>query len=286
MWQAFLSALPREIGKYAAGVAFTLVLSAGFRMVVLINRRRMLRFFGISSSCPELGIYLSRLNVVATKGLEPITTGYQGPAVQNAELVGSVQARDLLKASRVAVLSRTMREWLGRRFISIAPVDPTIQVSPEMHHLDGLPIHQNVISLGSHVYNSLFRKHNEQSKYFEFRKNDVGERAILVKLGAHRGDYLTRKNGEREVGVIERVNDVSAKRSRFYCAGLGASATLGCVRYLTRNWETLFEENGLDEFALFLVFPNQPSNEETVVGPEDPVYVKRGTRPAWWMRWF
>jgi hypothetical protein len=286
MWEAFVNSLPKEAGKYGAGIAFTIVLSLGFRTVMLINRQRMLRFFGISSSCPELGIYLSRLTVERATGLEEILKGYQGPAVQNAELVGAVEVRDLLKAKRVAVLSRTIREWLGRRFIAIAPVDPTIKVSPKKDHVDELPARQSVISLGSHIYNSLFRKHNEQSRYFEFCKNDGGERGILIKMGPQKGDFLTRRNGQREIGVLERVNDASGKRSLFYCAGLGASATLGCVRYLAQNWESLYRENGLNEFALYLVFPDQDSNEEKVVPPEGPAYVSRATHPVGWKRWF
>jgi hypothetical protein len=284
MWQIFLDALQEEAGTYGVGAAFTLCLFLGVRILMLINRRRMLRFFGITSRSPKLGIYLSRMEVDKTRGLEPITVGYQGPAVLNPELVGSVQVRDLLKASRVAVLSRSIREWLGRQFIAIAPVDPTIEVSPEMYRLDELP-KQNVISLGSQVYNSLFRRHNNHSKYFEFRKGHNNERGILVRSDGDEGLFLTREDG-REVGVIERINDSAAERTLFYCAGLGASATLGCVRYLAQHWEELFEENGLDEFALYLVFPNQPSNLETSVVPEDPIYAKRGTRPSWWMRWF
>jgi hypothetical protein len=284
MWQTFLNSLPKELGKYAVGVAFTMLLSVVFRAVMLINRRRMLRFFGISSRCPELGIYLSRMEVERTHGLTPISVGYQGPAVVNPELLGAVQARDLLKARRVAVQSHSIREWLGRRFISIALIDPPILISPEMHHMDELP-RQNVISLGSEVYNPLFRRHNEHSKYFEFRKNDSNEHGILVKVGGNKGLLLTREGG-REVGIIERVNDTSADRSLFYCAGLGASATLGCVRYLTQRWEELFEENGLNEFALYLVFPDQPSNTDVVVDPGEPVYVKHGMRPRWWRRLF
>jgi hypothetical protein len=283
MWHTLLETLPGEAGKFAAGVVLTILLSIMVRAMMLMNRRRMLRFFGISSSCPDLGIFLSRMEVQQTTGLAPITKGYVGPAVLNPELVGAIEARDLFKGGHVVVLSRKIRDWLGQQFIAVAALNPTIQISPEPHKLDGLP-KQNVISLGSDVYNSLFRKHNERSQYLEFRKSDTGERGILVKSGGNKGLFLTREGG-REIGVIERVNGSSANRALFYCAGLGASATLGCVRYLAQHWEDLFRENGLDEFALYLVFPDQPSNTDTVVDPEEPIYVKHGKKHAWWMHW-
>jgi hypothetical protein len=284
MMQPSLSTLQDEAWKYAIGVGFTILLALAFRIAMLINRGRMLRFFGISSSCPKLDVYLSRLMVVKTTGWEEIKVGYQGPAVQKLELDGAILARDLLKSRRVAVLPQPVRKMLGRLFISIAPVDPSIKVSPEKNDLDEMNKGQNIISLGSQVYNSVFQKHNGQSKYFEFGKDADGERAIRVKQEAFIGDHLTRRNN-REIGIIERVN--ADNRSVFYCAGLGASATFGCVRYLIENWEKLYERNGLSEFALFLVFQEQGSNEEKVGKPDKPIYVHEEEKPpARWKRWF
>jgi hypothetical protein len=223
--------------------------------------------------------------------------GYQGSAVLNPELIGAIKARDLLKEKRVAVLSRSIRKVLAGHFITIAPVDPIIQVSPEVHKLDGLPF-SNVICLGSQVYNSVFWRHNdpdnkEGSDCFEFFKDERKMRAIRIKQGGGKvHPPITRETGEqagiydREVGIVERVNDEKHQRSLFFCAGLGASATQGCVQYLVDHWEQLFAEHGNKEFGFYLAFPNQPSNTEVTVTPEPPVYVKRGSPPPWWQLWF
>jgi hypothetical protein len=287
MLQSFFDILRDEVWKYLVGVLFTVFLALGFRIALLINRGRMLRFFGISSRCPRLCVYLSTLNVEKAtgipKGVEAIEIGYRGPAIQHLEYEGAVEARDLLQSRRVAVLPKSVRELLTPWFISIALVEPKIKPSPEVNELHELPRNQNVISLGSHVYNSLFYVHNPHSKYFEFKRNDDGQRAVFFKQGALEREYLAREGKHREVGIIERVND--GDRSIFYCAGLGASATYGCVQYLVQNWKKLYEENGRDEFALYLVFRNRERDDVKRIGtPEEPQYVHRGKPPVWWRR--
>jgi hypothetical protein len=101
----------------------------------------------------------------------------------------------------------------------------------------------------------------------------------LIKTGGQSGQYLTRDQTDKEIGIIQRINDVKHNHVYFICAGLGASATLGCSNYLATRWRELYDDNGVEEFALFLVFRNQPSNVEWSVAPEEPVYVKRGKVP-------
>jgi hypothetical protein len=277
MWQGILE----ELG---AAVLLTAASLLVYTIFVLINRQQKLRFFGICRRSPRLTVYLSRLVVESATGVEEkthgyrVTQGYRGPAVQKLEFDGAIMVRDLLKSGRVPVLPDSIREWLGRLFLPVASMEPTIEVSPpEIHEVDAL--RQNVISLGSQVYNSLFCKHNEQSKHFRFEKHD-GVRRVVVTIGEDKL-ILSREQPKRDIGIIERVNDPSVPRTVFYCAGLGAGATMGSVRYLVDHWKELYEENGLDEFALYLVFPGQPwerSEEEFVVPPQKPVYVKQAKR--------
>jgi hypothetical protein len=276
------------LAEFGAAISLTAASLIAYTILLLINRQQKLRFFGISSRSPQLTVYLSRLVVERATGVEEkayghrVTHGYRGPAVQKLEFDGAIMVRDLLKAGRVPVLPDSIRKRLGQLFIPIAPIEPDIDVSPaELHEVGTL--RQNVISLGSQVYNSLFCKHNEQSRHFRFEKHD-GVRRVVVTIGGDDKLVLSRDQPKRDIGIIERVNDPSVPRTVFYCAGLGAGATMGSVRYLVDHWKELFEENGLDEFALYLIFPGQPwerSEVEDVVPPEKPVYVKRGKRRRW-----
>ena len=143
--------------------------------------------------------------------------------------------RDLLNSLPVAVFAQSIRDWLGKRFVSLAVIEPTIEVSPEPHELTGLAT--TVISLGSQVYNAVSRRYLVESPgNFEFAKTRAGERAILIKSGGGRGQYLVRDEPGKEIGVIERIFDSEKPQTFFICAGLGASATLGCARYLAEHW--------------------------------------------------
>jgi hypothetical protein len=278
MSDASLSFVSHEAGKYLLGIAFAVIVALLFRVAKLADRRTLLKFFGLTGKSGDIAIYLSRMKVLRTEGLELIQQGYQGAAILNPEMLGAVALRDLLKSVPVPILTRSIRDWMGRRFVTFAVVDPEIKVSPDPEKLRDLP--PTTISLGSQVYNAISRKYLvDNPAHFEFKKAPDGERSIHIKSGGQKGLLLIRDEPGKEIGVLQRVNDSEHQRTYFICAGLGAGATLGCTLYLTDHWRELYEENGFNEFALYLVFRNQPSNADISVEPEAPVYVKRGKVP-------
>jgi hypothetical protein len=72
MTDAFIPLVTKEAWKYLAGSAVTVVAFAASRLLALLNRRRLLRFFGLSTRCPDIAIYLSNMNVEKTKGRYPV----------------------------------------------------------------------------------------------------------------------------------------------------------------------------------------------------------------------
>lgn len=296
--ESFKSDVFKAVVKFMAGVAFPLVSALAVRGVRLFKYKRMLRFLGVTSKCPELTIYMSRVMVEKTAG--DVGTGYTGAAGSDAELDTAIKLRDVLKEQRALILPRSSRQRLGGRL----SIDPNIRISPPREERHELPKDENVISLGSYVYNSLYEEHNRRSRFFRFgRVRELREflpnsrrdlqtngeyRGILILgSGTQEGRILTREGNDgirdREYGVIERVNDPETNTSRFYCAGLGTSATVGCALFLVEHWKELYEENGLDEFALYLMFPNQHSEAKKIVRPEGPDYIHRGKGPG--RRW-
>jgi hypothetical protein len=270
--------LPDQITKYLVGALIAVAASIIWRFVLLLDRRRVLRFFSISRASPDVTILLSRMMVERTTGFEPIKEGFRGEAVLNPELIAAVEFRDFLKAVRVAIAPRRLQDWLGKRFPSVAFIDPKIAVGPDLDGVDAA-LQGTVISLGSPVYNAIAARYlkGANAKYVEFCRTEHNERAFRVKWGSGDGVYLWRNEVGKEVGIIERRNYRSG-RSVFMCAGLGASATLGCARFLRKNWKRLHDDFGKDEFSIYLVFKNHRPNEAKATDPQVLVPVRQGNK--------
>lgn len=218
--------------------------------------------------------------VEKTTGFEPIKEGFRGEAVLNPELIAALEFRDFLKSVRVAIAPRKLQDWLGKLFPSFAFIDPKIAVGPDLGGVDAV-LHGAVISLGSPVYNAIAAKYlkGDNAKYVEFCRTEQNERAFKIKWGGGRGIYLWRDEVGKEIGIIERHNDGSGG-SVFICAGLGASATLGCARFLRKNWKRLHEDFGEDDFSIYLVFKGHRPNEGAANDPQELVPVRQGKK-AW-----
>jgi hypothetical protein len=272
------SLLHDQVAKYVLGALIAVVASVIWRFALLLDRRRILRFFSVSRASPTVTILLSRMMVEKTSGFEPIKEGFRGEAILNPELIAAVEFRDFLKAVRVAVAPRKLQDWLGKRFPSVAFIDPKIAIGPDLDGVDAA-LQGAVISLGSPVYNAIAARYlkGDNAKYVEFCRTDQNDRAFRVKWGRGDGTSLWRDEVGTEVGIIERRNYRSGK-SVFMCAGLGASATLGCARFLRKNWKRLHEDFGEDEFSIYLVFKNHRPNEGKANDPQELVPVRQGKK--------
>lgn len=244
------------------------------------NRREVLHFFGINNSSPNVCIYVSNLIIKpgGTSGIEPIDKGYVGSAITKLEYDGALLVQRELKAKPLALLPRSLQDWLGQENIELRTIDVPIKLSPPKTTNRDPVFNDNLIILGTGIYNSLshyylreyFIKHSDlYSWYFYHAKDNMGQRI----LGIHRRGFEDspidegRDNGV-EPAFIQRINDVDRKITVFVCAGLGSSATFGSARYLAEHWRDLQRIFKDEEFGIALLFRNQDPDGESVGQPE------------------
>lgn len=248
-----------------------------FIAIFLIERQRLLRFFGVSSKLPGLRLYLSRLEILpgGTKGIEEITKGYSGPAINKIEFEGALLLRNRLRSTVLGLFPRRFRDWLGQKHVSLIMLDPAIAISPTQ---TGQIQFDNLVILGSSIYNYAAQKYlNHPSSCFYFDKEANGERVIKIKTPSLAGTLLPGRSQQQEIAILQRINDIAQGNTVFLCSGLGASGTYGSARYLAKNWETIYRKYGCEEFGLCLAFPNQEANSELVV---DPIIIYEVPRPG------
>lgn len=269
----------------AVNIVSTLVLALiGFIAYAYLywkNRKEILQFFGVTSSKPNICIYVSNLNIRpgGTSGIEPVDKGYIGSAITKLEYDGALLIQHELKAKPLALLPKTLQDWLGQESLELRTIDASIKLSPSKAITNNRdPIfNDNLIILGTGIYNSLshyylkeyFVNHDIYRWYFYHDKDSKGQRII----GIHRdglSDSATDQGREDHVepAFIQRVHDVDKKISVFICAGLGSSATLGSACYLAENWRDLQRRFGNEEFGIGLLFRNQDPDGESVGQPE------------------
>lgn len=256
----------------AAGIVAILGL-ASYTAVVIAERQRLLRFFGVSNRTPRIRFYLSRLKVLpgGTLGSEPITEGYKGIAINKIEYDGALLIRGLLSSSTLASFPKSFRDWLGRQHATLLLLDPKIAVSPQNQADISF---ENMVILGSGVYNLVAKYYLEHPSccHFQFDKTSEGERGISIidwKLGREKKKQpIPGREQKRELAILQRINDIEHQTSAFLCCGIGSSATYGTARYLAENWNSLYQQHGCEEFGILLGFPNQLPDSEQVVEPE------------------
>jgi hypothetical protein len=244
------------------------VLGFGIYLAFYLKERQgLLRFFGVSKKLPRLRIYLSRMEIKpgGTVGFEPVSQGYSGPSISEVEYEGALLIRNRLRSTLVALLPKRVQYWLGQHHITLLTLDPPVDVCPQA--LGDLAL-DNRVTLGSSIYN-LYSKHYLEypcSQFYFFKTNN-GERVIRIRSRGLKDVEIPGRSAERELGVIQRIIDSAHGNTVFICAGLGASATYGCARYLIENWKKLFRKYGDTEFGICLAFPQQPPDSEIVVDP-------------------
>jgi len=234
---------------------------------VIINRQRTLRFFGISRQKPALRIYVSRLEIKpsGTIGIEPIEIGYSGPAINQVEFQGALLIRDALRSKWLSLLPSRLQDWLGQQSVTLMTVDPPIEVSPQV---EADVSYDNLVVLGSSVYSLVSKIYLEHpSCMFQFVKNASGERTLRMRDGGLKDVELPGRSKDQELGIIQRINDHNHGTVVYICAGLGASATYGSIRYLIKNWVYLQRKYKDADFGICLAFKDQPRDSSIVVQP-------------------
>lgn len=233
------------------------------------KRQKLLRFFGISNTKPQLKIYTSHLQVQkdGTVGFDELTSGYEGPALSRLEYKAALLTRDLFQGRLLEDLPGSIRAWLASRFVAFRDMDVGIDVSPlkeaEIDY-DG-----NLIVIGSNVYN-LLTKHYQDIGLASFQniRLEDGERAFVITRGDLKDeDKKLKREGNTEYGVVERFKDNQHGITVVICAGQSASSSFGSARYLVEHWKELDSKYHDMDFSVFLKFKGQREDAESVVTP-------------------
>jgi len=241
-------------------------------LVLITERKKLFRFFGINSQQPNLGIYLSRLQIKphGTIGAEPLNAGYSGPSVTKIEYEGGSLLRDALNSNILFLLPKRLQGWLSQQHASLIVVNPSIEISPEdlgTPPFDNM-VSDNMIILGGGIYNRLAKRYLEHSScQFYFSREEDGKRIIRIKNGGMKDVEIPGRASNRELGIIQKIRDEKHGNTVFLCAGLGSSATFGCARFLAENWRQLQRRYKDEEFGICLGFPDQSPDDESVVQP-------------------
>lgn len=262
-----LNLLINIFSNLISALVISLCIYAIYSLISLIERRNILRFFGISNEIPRLIFYLSRLQIKkrGTTGFEPLKNGYSGPAISKIEYDGSLLIRQQIMNARFTLIPKNFVERISQQSIKIITLDPVIKVSPQS--IQDITL-DNIISVGSNVYN-LVTKHYlaHPSCLFYFKKNEAGERIIGLKSADGKEEDLQGRSIGRELAIIQKIYDLEHGNVVYLCAGLSGEATFGSVRYLSENWKKLQRKYKDAEFGICLAFPNQSMDVEMVVEP-------------------
>lgn len=268
----------------AVNIVSTLILALiGFIIYAYLywkNRREILHFFGINNVKPNVSIYLSALNIKpgGTTGIEIIDKGYVGAAINKLEYDGALFIQRELKAKPLALLPRNLQDWLGQENIELRNVDVPVKLSPSRITNRDSAFDNNLIILGTGVYNSLshyylkeyFVKHSDLYPWhFYHAKDNKGQRIMGIhRKGFEDSPIYDGRDDHVEPAFIQRIYDVDCKTTVFICAGLGSSATFGSARYLSERWRDLQRTFGDEEFGIALLFYNQDPDGEFVGQPQ------------------
>lgn len=238
-----------------------------YLIIILADRQKLFRFFGVSNKLSTVRFYLSRLEIKpgGTIGFEPIHHGYSGPSINKIEFEGALLIVSQLRSALLAVLPKRIQDWLGQRQVSLISVEPIVDVSPQ--HIGNLSF-DNLVILGSGIYNLAAKYYLDHERcHYCFDQEPSGERVIKIKSGGMRDIIIPGRASHRELAIVQCIHDEKHGNTVFLCSGLGASATYGSVRYLAENWKQLYRKYKTADFGLCLAFPGQTPDNEVVVNP-------------------
>lgn len=277
----------------AANIVSTLILafigSIAYGYFYWKNRRDILQFFGVTRSNPNICVYVSNLNIQpgGTFGIKDVKKGYVGSAITKLEYDGALLIQHELKAKPLALLPRTLQDWLGQKNLELRTIDVPIKISLSKLDFDknerDLIFKDNLIILGTGIYNSLsdyylnkyFPDNYEENIYDSyFYDEQINNEPRVIKIRDKEVTEPATLEGRAkgtESAFIQRFHHRFHHENReinvFICAGLSSSATFGSVRYLVENWRKLQEKYDKKDLRIGLLFRNQVPDGELVKQP-------------------
>lgn len=229
-----------------------LIIIIGWITYYLTERRKLLKFFGISDT-KRLVIYLSNLRIVSggSIGIDNKPRSYFGPAVVYNEL--SVASKFKEKFNYIVPSLSDSPSFLSQILFADISV---ISMSSPLNN-SKIEATSSIVTLGSPGYNvvSSMIENNINSAVKFINDNS----AIQITNVPNITDSAN--------GFIQRlvVNNDDKKRCLFYAAGLSELGTVGATNYLVENWKALrkkYKDN--ESFVIVLRFPTSNINNYTI----------------------
>lgn len=221
------------------------------------RRRRLLSFWGITRSQPQLNVYVSTLFVRKWGAVDFRGTvrSYAGPAISSQELSVTSEIPGLFSAPLLDQLPDRLRQWLGTRIHwSLQEIQPVLIASPSDRGKVGPG---NALAIGSPGYNSAADLYTETCDPFLIFEQPEDKTVIRVARGPRKGDILDDDRGPYdETAIVQRLYYRETRSTIVMAAGHGVPGTVGAVRYIASRWERLAREFGDRPFAVCLRFPS------------------------------
>jgi hypothetical protein len=179
--------------------------------------------------------------------------------------------QNLLSGGRLLARPKGLNEWLRGNLPTLSVPDVRIDVAPDPFQQRAA---ENLILLGSRVYNSLTAHYFEENpnSYFSFDRipdpTDPTETSRVIRIAGRKDPIPVERApfGGRgtELAIVERLLDEDNDRIIFAIYGFGAASTAGAGRFLAQNWKefaNLVERFG-PRLGVLLAFDNYPRDIE------------------------
>jgi len=234
-----------------ANVIFTLlIIGFGWTLHYLTERRKLLKFFNITSS-KRLVIYLSNIRVQSggSIGTDNQPRGYFGTTVVLSELVTATKFKENFN-----YLAPALSE--SPKFLSkILFADIKVTIVPSVLHSQDIENQTTIISFGSPGYNVVSGEiEGDNRSRVRFTNDNSGITVTNIPV-------IT----DVDNGFIQRIVDNQRGRSTFYAAGLSEKGTVGAATFLTRNWKHLNKKYSSDKsFLIMLRFSTDSFDNWTI----------------------
>lgn len=261
--------------------------------------RPILKFFGVTSSNPNLTIYCSRITTLPGGTTGNVQVGQKGPVISLLEWQAAEKVRDLLRGRVFPILPKGWQNWLHDTVPSWTPLVPKITLSEERQSqiLSGLFAHSdysldsiistNIVLIGSSAYNTiveLLETRRMTAAYFSsddlyhlrcFRDIDgfpldPTRKPLLDEKGEpirDAGGKIVLSKDSAEGAFIQRIILKNGK-TIIICAGTSSNATLNAVTYLVQNWKKSQYMPPKGAFAYYLAWRGlQPEAENDIQEP-------------------
>lgn len=245
-----------------------------FRAISLRKRAKLLACFGVSSSNPTLGIYVSRIMVRGCKdtdAIEDLVEGHIGPCISKPEYEAALALRALIFLRWFPVFPQRVEQWLTKKYFAIVALEPTIEISPPADSKEDeflRVMSSNLVVVGGNVYNSLSKRlFNSPASILLLKKEIESEQAVIHKPSGQ--VYHSRSQG-RELAIVQRIS--MGRSVVIQCAGTGAGATAEAVRYFAGHWREHWEIAQGGDFGLILDWREVANFDEAFYREPDHVY--------------